>query len=204
MVLIKRLDSTGRTMVVILEKIHTFTGSHTPCNCLDFPEVVCIKRDMAAVRSRFDQQAGMRVGVCFFCVSILPFFMLNLKRRIIIANLKELDAVSSLDCQFEFELSSRCQVNDIKSLQRMLHSFERQGSFPQMKARRAAKRAKKTIKQRFSGLVVATAKLESRKMAFLSDLDSGHLRKKFGTFFFGEGCSSHFSEATISETDAVS
>ena len=72
--------------------------------------------------------------------------MLNLKKQIIIANLKELDAVSSLDCQFEFEHSSRCQVNDIKSLQRMLHSFERQGSFPK-KIRRAAKRAKKNIKK---------------------------------------------------------
>ena len=111
----------------------------------------------------------MRVGV-FFCVSFLPFFMLNLKKRLIIANLKE------LDCQFEFEHSSRCQVNDIKSLQRMLHSFERQGSFPQMKTR------KKPSKNRCSGLAVATAKLESRKMAFLSDLDRGHLRNKFGTF----------------------
>ena len=125
---------------------YLYLEPHPRGNCLDFPEVVCIKRDMAAVRSRFDQQAGSWSWSFFFGVSFLPFFMLNLKRRIILANLKELDAVSSLDCQFEFEHSSRCQVNDIKSLQRMLHSFERQGRFPQ-KIRRAAKRATKNIKK---------------------------------------------------------
>ncbi len=129
-----------------IRKAHSLRDSLTATAFI--PEVVCIKRDMAAVRSRFDQQAGWESF--FFFGSSHSFVYMELEKRlstgfqwekvvtglkIIIANWKQLDAavLTPIWSQFFHIFYASCQVNDIKSLQRMLHSFERQGPFPQLK-----------------------------------------------------------------------
>ena len=60
---------------------YLYLEPHPRGNCLDFPEVVCIKRDMAAVRSRFDQQAGSWSWSFFFWCFVPPIFYVELEKK---------------------------------------------------------------------------------------------------------------------------